>query len=267
MVQEKVTPQFKASFVYTSIDRSHTPHRHLQCCFTIVMLVHVYIKQFTIYRTFLGSCLFLLYMMCVFWIFVIRNHFAAVGESKVKGYNTDTSLSSQPGTPGGSPSLQKQILRQGILPHRQHLRGSVFDSRGVYRNITAELTSTLLFSFSPDAEQLFARKLVDPKHEQLIFANSPAMIWHDGKFTVVMRMWLDKERNESAAQNTFSDNYFYMRMFTERMEPLDKTGRLLGIPTRVHEAVGKVLSLSRKSGGCQVACSPRQDSGLSQSYS
>lgn len=202
----------------------------------------VYIKQFRVYQLFLGGCLFLLYATCMLWILVMKNRVSSVKtevkettDTVVKPYSHYKSVATK------TISLHKKVLQQGTLPHQQFLTGSTFDSRGIYQNITASITSMLLFSFSPKAEELFSKKLVDPNHEQLVYANSPAMIWNGDRFIVVMRMWLDKEQTYTRTRNVFSDNYFYMRMYTENMEPLDKTGRLLGIPTRVHEALGMVL--------------------------
>ncbi|KAF6034885.1 hypothetical protein EB796_006807 [Bugula neritina] len=79
---------------------------------------------------------------------------------------------------------------------------------------------TTVFSFSPTAEEHFKAKLVDPNHEQQVYANSPAMIWDGKKFIVIMRMWLDQEHTIKKTKNVFSDNYLYTRTYNDKMEPL-----------------------------------------------
>lgn len=137
------------------------------------------------------------------------------------------------------PTLRKRIKRAGIYQNQQRLLGSMLDQRGVVSNITSNITSELVFSFSPTAEKMFLEKLVDPNHEQRVYANSPAMIWDGEKFVVVMRMWLDKEHTEGKTKNVFSDNYLYTRTYNDKMEALDVSGKILGIPTRVLESIGE----------------------------
>ncbi|XP_067950189.1 uncharacterized protein [Watersipora subatra] len=136
------------------------------------------------------------------------------------------------------PTLEKKVRRNGIYQRKQMLEGVMLDRSGVVSNVTSEIISELVFSFSPTAEKHFAKKLVDPNHEQRVYGNSPAMIWDGEKFIVVMRMWLDKEHTEGRTKNIFSDNYLYARSYNDKMEALDISGRVLGIPTRVIQSVG-----------------------------
>ena len=138
-----------------------------------------------------------------------------------------------------SPTLKKQIKKFGIYQTNQTLQGFMLDIRGVVGDVTSNISTELVFSFSPTAEENFSEKLVDPNHEQKVYANSPAMIWDGEKFIVVMRMWLDKEHTAGKTKNVFSDNYLYMRTYNEKMQALDVSGRILGIPTRVLESIGK----------------------------
>lgn len=137
------------------------------------------------------------------------------------------------------PTLKKKIKKFGIYQRNQTLQGSMLDKRGVVGDVTSNISTELVFSFSPTAEEKFSEKLVDPNHEQKVYANSPAMIWDGEKFIVVMRMWLDKEHTAGKTKNVFSDNYLYMRIYNEKMQALDVSGRILGIPTRVLESIGK----------------------------
>lgn len=139
-----------------------------------------------------------------------------------------------------APTLYKKVRRSGIHPHNQTLRGVMFDINGINgQQIKADVHSEMIYSFSPSTEWMFSNKLVDPNREQTILANSPGMIWYKGKFYVVMRMWLDKEITLNRVRNTFSDNYFFMRTYNDKMESMDDKGRVMGILTRVHESVGE----------------------------
>ena len=135
-------------------------------------------------------------------------------------------------------TLKKSVERIGSNQHNQRLNGSMLDERGVVSHFLSNITSELVFSFSPETEMRFSEKLVDPNHEQRVYANSPAMIWDGHKFIVVMRMWLDKEDTLKSVSNIFSDNYFYWREYNDKMEALDNGGRIQGMATRAHIAIG-----------------------------
>jgi len=116
------------------------------------------------------------------------------------------------------PTLHKKVQREGTQARRHLLFGSIVDSRGIVASITHNVTSELVFSFSPTAEEHFKAKLVDPNHEQQVYANSPAMIWDGKKFIVIMRMWLDQEHTIKKTKNVFSDNYLYTRTYNDKMD-------------------------------------------------
>lgn len=162
----------------------------------------------------------------------IREHFAVRNENNFKLYHAREEIMHL-------PTLHKKVNKLGIYQHKQQLLGSMLDTRGVVGNFTGNITSELVFSFSPTAEQMFLKKVIDPNNEQKVYANSPAMIWDGSKFIVVMRMWLDKEHTAGKTKNVFSDNYLYKRTYNDKMEPLDTSGNVLGIPTRVLQSVGK----------------------------
>ena len=135
-------------------------------------------------------------------------------------------------------SHHKRVKKKGIWQLNQNLHGAVVDYRGIRQQISSNVTTELVFSFSPETEMRFSEKLVDPNHEQRVYANSPAMIWDGHKFIVVMRMWLDKEDTLKSVSNIFSDNYFYWREYNDKMEALDNGGRIQGMATRAHIAIG-----------------------------
>ena len=140
-------------------------------------------------------------------------------------------------------TLKKSVERIGSNQHNQMLNGSMLDKRGVVSHFLSNITSELVFSFSPETEMRFSEKLVDPNHEQRVYANSPAMIWDGHKFIVVMRMWLDKEHTLKNTKNHFADNYLYTMSYDERMNALDNHGRVLGIPVRELSGIGKGLKV------------------------
>lgn len=155
-----------------------------------------------------------------------------------KIYNDATTMRSRAASVA---TLRKKIYKDGIYQRDQQLEGSLVDSRpkGIVSTISSNITTEMVFAFSPEVEEKFKDKIVDPNHEQKVFANSPAMIWDGEKFVVVMRMWLDKEHMSKNTMNIFSDNYLYTRTYDDKMQPLDVSGKVLGIPTRVFESIGK----------------------------
>jgi len=159
------------------------------------------------------------------------HHVARYGESSARGKTTAESQKSSPGD-------RIKVDRKGHSPRTFTLRGMLVDQKNS-EEITAQITTEVVFAFSPTAEEQFRAKIVDPIDEQIIFANSPAITWHGDRFLVVMRMWLDKEESNKIVQNIIADNYFYAATFNSKMEALDDHGRVLGIPTRVHKDLGK----------------------------
>ena len=59
--------------------------------------------------------------------------------------------------------------------------GYCFDESGASAEVTAPLTSSLIHSFSPYVEREAARRFVDPPHSNVYYANSPAILWRNGK--------------------------------------------------------------------------------------
>lgn len=148
----------------------------------------------------------------------------------------DPTASSREGNP------MRPIRAGDKFRHRFSLSGVVFLDGNVTSYILTQVTTSLVHSFSPATEENFRAALVDPlRHEQRIYANSPAMIWTDsGKLVVIMRMWLEKEKLKLAAyraSNVLSDNYFYTQLFNDKLDPLTP-GQTMGIPTKVHVEIG-----------------------------
>jgi len=163
--------------------------------------------------------------------------------SKSQSFEVERSRGPLTVTPGGHTHQDwVQIERQGEFQLNKTLRGALVDVNGVATWIDSPVVTEVVFAFSPTAEDHFREKVVDPMNQQIIYANSPAMIWDGNKFVVVMRMWLDKEvvEKQKLAENILSDNYFYATSYNSKMEELNDHGRVLGIPTRVG-GIGKLF--------------------------
>lgn len=121
-------------------------------------------------------------------------------------------------------------------PERLHfqfdLTGYLMVPKGRGQKLTSPLVSSLVYSFSPEIEREAARKFLDPPHQQVFFANSPAVEWFRGELVLVSRIWLDRERYEAKQNwppNHFADNYLYTQRFDRFMRPIDN-GSIIGIP-------------------------------------
>ena len=113
------------------------------------------------------------------------------------------------------------------------LLGTLLNERGPSRDVTYNVTSSLIHSFSPDIERAAESKFVDPAKDQVYFANSPAFIFYEGEIILVIRIWLQREKYERMHKwpaNDFADNYFFTQKFDRRFRPLDK-GSIMGMPT------------------------------------
>ncbi|XP_013419777.1 uncharacterized protein LOC106180356 [Lingula anatina] len=94
------------------------------------------------------------------------------------------------------------------------------------------VTSSLVYSFSPGVEKRVAQMFPDPPHQNVFFANSPAITWYNGELVAILRIWLDKEKYEDKKNypyNSFQDNYFYVQKFDQNLKPITN-GSLMGIP-------------------------------------
>ena len=110
--------------------------------------------------------------------------------------------------------------------------GSLFNDKGKLLRIYENVTSCLIHSFSPYIERETAKRFVDPPHDQVFFANSPAVKWHNGELVLVARMWLDRERYEpknSWPPNHFADNWLYTEKYNDKLAPVS-SGSIMGIP-------------------------------------
>ena len=111
--------------------------------------------------------------------------------------------------------------------------GWVFNGSGRAEFITADMTSSLIHSFSPYVEQEAAKRFIDPPHSNTYVANSPAVLWYHGELVFVCRIWLVREKYEPKSDwpaNHFADNYFYTQKFDRSLRPISN-GSIMGIPT------------------------------------
>ncbi|XP_013399569.1 uncharacterized protein LOC106165762 [Lingula anatina] len=110
--------------------------------------------------------------------------------------------------------------------------GGIFNSSGKIAEVAVTLTTSLVYSFSPFVENKVKKIFPDPVHQNVFYANSPAITWHNDQLVTVLRIWLEEERYEKREKpyNFFADNYFYTQNFDGNFKPLTN-GSLLGIPT------------------------------------
>ena len=119
------------------------------------------------------------------------------------------------------------------LPHAFELGGYLFNESGRSHGLRKRVTTSLVHSFSPYIEREAAKRFIDPPHDNVYFANSPAITWYHGQLVLVARIWLDREKYEPKNDwpaNHFADNWLYTQRFNHRMEPITE-GAILGIPS------------------------------------
>ncbi|CAH1780362.1 unnamed protein product, partial [Owenia fusiformis] len=112
------------------------------------------------------------------------------------------------------------------------LGGAIFTEKGQERLINHNISTSCLYTFSPDIENVARRMYLINGRGNQFYANSPAIIWHDGKIYVVLKIWLKNEAyyNSEGPLNFFQDNYLLTQQFNRHMEPLTNAS-LIGIAT------------------------------------
>ncbi len=111
--------------------------------------------------------------------------------------------------------------------------GYVFNQTGRSHGLKKRVTTSLIHSFSPYVEREAGKRFIDPPHDNIYFANSPAIQWFRGQLVLVSRIWLDREKYEPKDDwpaNHFADNWLYTQRFDRFMRPLTN-GSILGIPS------------------------------------
>ncbi len=132
----------------------------------------------------------------------------------------------------GSKVEDKVILTPERSCLDESLGGYLFKETGRSYFVNADITSCLIHSFSPYVEREAAKRFLDPPHDQLYLANSPAVTWYNGELVLVARIWLDREKYEPKNDwppNHFADNYLYTQKFDHYMKPTNN-GSIIGIP-------------------------------------
>ena len=137
-------------------------------------------------------------------------------------------------------SSDQNILRPDRHIHRFIVHGAIFNKNGIYKNISSNIQTSLIHSFSPDVERNAASKFVDPPHDNSFLANSPAFIFDKGKILTVLRIWIQREKYERTKKfpvNHFPDNHLFSQIYDRHFRPLDE-GEILGIPTPKQFSLG-----------------------------
>ena len=110
--------------------------------------------------------------------------------------------------------------------------GWMFNEKGRTYKVSKHVETSLVHSFTPYVEREAAKRFLDPPHNNIFFANSPAVIWHKGELILVSRIWLDREKYEPKKDwpaNQFADNFLYTQKFDRFMKPITN-GSIIGIP-------------------------------------
>ena len=134
---------------------------------------------------------------------------------------------------GSEPRTSDQtIYTKERLPFPYTQTGWMFGETGRTYYVKRDVTITMVHSFSPYVEREAARRFLDPPHDNVYFANSPAVLWHKGELILVTRIWLDREKYEPKKDwpaNHFADNYLYTQRFDHHLRPVSN-GSIIGIP-------------------------------------
>lgn len=126
---------------------------------------------------------------------------------------------------------QELILKEQY-PYSYQFSGFCFNEKGRTLQVKAEITTSIIHNFSPYIEHETAKRFVDMAHNQVFYANSPAVKWFKGRLFMVSRIWLERERYEAKQNwpaNHFADNWLYSQQFDRHMKPVTN-GTILGIP-------------------------------------
>ena len=103
--------------------------------------------------------------------------------------------------------------------------------------VSSTLEISMVYSYSPEVEELFKATLHDPYDEITYLGLAPAILEQaDGSTLSIQRIWLttfarlwDKKTPELAL-NSFHENFLYERRFNANWQPLER-GSVMGIPT------------------------------------
>ena len=72
--------------------------------------------------------------------------------------------------------------------------GHMFNELGQTGEVHGNVTTCMIHSFSPYIEREAAKRFLDPARDNIYFANSPAITFHNDELVLVARIWLDRER-------------------------------------------------------------------------
>ena len=113
------------------------------------------------------------------------------------------------------------------------LKGAVFTDKGGHREIVANMTSSLIHSFTPAIEILSQRSFLDPAGGNTYYANAPAIMWHNGTLLAVLRIWTERQKYDMQKRwpiNNFYDNVLFTLKYDRNMRPITH-GQHIGLQT------------------------------------
>ena len=143
--------------------------------------------------------------------------------------------------PKSKPGIHDpQLFGVEQYPHSFTLGGATFNESGAAGYCSFTITSSLLHSFSPWIEKEASGMFLDPAHENVFFANSPAITWFKDELVLVARIWLNREDHKFKNEwpiNDFADNYLYTQRFDRFLKPISN-GSIMGIPSPKQWIIG-----------------------------
>ncbi|CAH1774295.1 unnamed protein product, partial [Owenia fusiformis] len=112
------------------------------------------------------------------------------------------------------------------------LGGMTFTNDGFGRFILRNVTTSLIYAFSPMVDERARKFYLVGARDLIINVNQPTITWHKNHLVTVMRFWINNAiftlGDSKRSGNKFSDNHLYVQRFNRTMGPLD-VGSLVGM--------------------------------------
>ena len=134
-------------------------------------------------------------------------------------------------------------IRLRILLPNQYATTISLDGYYVGRNITkhrgSNVSTSFLFTWSPDVENMAAKHFVDPLKENIYHAVSPSIAWVGRELLFICRIWLGEEKYRSKKINHYIDNNLYIQRFNVSMAPINRSSFIaINTPIQFHFGQG-----------------------------
>ena len=132
----------------------------------------------------------------------------------------------------------RNSIRHRILLPNQYTTTFSLDGYYVGRNITkhqgSNVSTSFLFTWSPDVENMAAKHFVDPLKENTYHAVSPSIAWVGRELLFICSIWLQEENFNVRSKkiNHYIDNNLYIQRFNVSMAPINR-GSFVAITTPI----------------------------------